>query len=368
VARNLKGVVHFQPPEIVVRDIDGSLAGGRLNGELGFRRDSEKFTGQGHIELVGANARSLLAANNNAVDGLVTIDLRGETIGLSPDAVVGGLHGGGTIALTNGRFGGLDPAVFDAAIHAADQQSGAMETTKQLGLLVGAAMDKGRLAVPQGNAEVTINAGQIRLARATLQAQSGADLSLEGALDLNTASIDARMVLSAQPPPNALLATRPELTVTLKGPLAAPERRVDVAALLGWLTLRTTEQQTRRIESLEANRRADVAGPALRPVPPSTRIIPQGTALEITSKSSGTAVSMFDSHEFDRLRPAAPAAVPAGRSDRGAALPPAPPPVKPAAPRPAPGVGGTTATAAPAASAPQPAVHSPLDLLFHSQN
>jgi uncharacterized protein involved in outer membrane biogenesis len=366
IARDLMGVVHFEPPEIVVRDIDGSLAAGRLHGELAFRRDGEKFTGQGHVELVGANARSLLTADKNAVDGLVTLELQGETIGLSPDALVAGLHGGGTIALTNGQFGGLDPAVFDTAIHAADQ-SGAIETTKQLGLLVSAVMDKGRLAVPQGKADVTINAGQIRLAHATLQAQGGAELSLEGALDLNNASIDARMLLSGQPRANALLATQPELTVTLKGPLASPERRVDVAALLGWLTLRATEQQTRRIESLEVNRRADVVGPALRPVPPSTRIIPQGTALEITNKSSSTSASMFDSHELARLRPEVPATVPTSRSDRGAALP-VPPAVRPAATRPAPGADRTTTTAGTPPAAPQPTTRAPLDLLFHSQN
>jgi large subunit ribosomal protein L24 len=366
VAHDLKGVVHFEPPGIVLRDIDGSLAGGRLDGELVLRRDAEKFTGQGHIDLVGANAGSLLAADKNAVDGAVTVKLQGETIGVSTDTVIGGLHGAGTITLTNGRFRGFDPAAFDAAIRAADQ-TGPIETAKQLGLkqlgqVVSAAMDKGRLAVLEGKADVTMTGGQIRLANANLQTQSGAVLSLQGILDLNDTSIDARMVLSGQPPANAMIGMRPELAVTLKGPLAAPERRLDVSTLLGWLTLRATEQQTRRIEAIEANRREDVLSPALRPTPPSVRIIPQGTELEITNRSSAL-LALSDARELDRLRPEVSATAADGRSGAAGPLPAA---VRPAAARPAPD--RATAATGTAPAPPRPATRSPLDLLFHSQN
>ena len=42
VARDLKGVVRFQPAEIALSDVDGGLAGGRLTGELTFRREFER--------------------------------------------------------------------------------------------------------------------------------------------------------------------------------------------------------------------------------------------------------------------------------------------------------------------------------------
>lgn len=345
VAHGLKGVVHFQPPEIALRDIDGSLNYGHLTGALAFRRDGELLAGQGHVELANGSAGSFVAPNKNAVDGSVTVKLQGETSGLSPDAIVGALRGSGTIALTSGHFAGLDPAVFDAAIRAADQ-SGSLELTKQIGPLVSTLMDKGRLAVAQGKAEVTMTGGQIRLANVTLQAQGGVDLSLEGVLDLNNASIDARMLLSEQPPANALIDTRPELAVTLKGPLAAPERHVDMSALVSWLTLRATERQTRRLESIEANSRADVLSPAIRPAPSFTRLVPQGTALEILNKPRAAAPPA-DAHGFDRLRPETPAAAPT---------------------RPNGGADKTTAVTGTPPAASQPVVHSPLNLLFDSQN
>jgi hypothetical protein len=107
--------------------------------------------------------------------------------------------------------------------------------------------------------------------------------------------------------------------------------------------LRATEQQTRRLESLEANRRADVLSPAMRSPPPSVRIVPQGTSLEINNHGNAAAAPTPGANVLDRLRsdaPAAATAVPAA----AAAQPPAKPPT------------------------PQPAVHSPLNLLFHSQN
>jgi hypothetical protein len=113
--------------------------------------------------------------------------------------------------------------------------------------------------------------------------------------------------------------------------------------------LRATEQQTRRLESIETNRRADVLSPAVRPAPPSGRVVPPGTALEITKQTSAPAASS-GVRGFERLRPEAPAAI------------------KPAAPHATLGADKPTATAGTAQQAPQPAVRSPLDLLYRSQN
>jgi hypothetical protein len=201
-----------------------------------------------------------------------------------------------------------------------------------------------------------------------LQAQGGAQLSLDGVLDLNNAAIDAQMTLSGQPAASALIRARPEFSVSVKGPLAAPERKLDVSALVGWLTLRATEQQTRRLESLEANRRADVLGDFARPAPPSLRFVPRGTALEINNHANAAAAPPSGTNGLDRLRSEIPAAAAA------AAAPPSPSPAlspgvsKPVAPNAAPGTDRTTATAGPAQPTPQQGFRSLLNSLFGSQN
>ena len=185
--------------------------GGRLAGELAFRHDAQEFSGHGRIEIVGANAGAILKSGANAVDGQLTVKLQGDSLGLSPEGLIGSLHGSGTMTLSNAHFAGLDPAAFDAAARAADL-SATIETPK-IRAAVSAAIDNSRLAVPQGAADVTITGGQIRLAKTTLQAQQRAELSVAGLLDLNTAAIDARMGLSGQPAANALIDARPRVGI-----------------------------------------------------------------------------------------------------------------------------------------------------------
>ena len=83
---------------------------------------------------------------------------------------------------------------------------------------VSAAVDNGRLVVPQANANVTIAAGQIHLANTTVDAQDGTRLSLDGIVDLSSLALDSHMTLSGQPAPKALIPTRPEFAITVKGP------------------------------------------------------------------------------------------------------------------------------------------------------
>ncbi|MDE1973396.1 MAG: AsmA family protein [Hyphomicrobiales bacterium] len=337
----LNGTLHLQPPQIELRGLDGGLAGGRLTGSLSFQRQAQKLGAQGRLSLAGAQAAMLVIGGRNAIDGKVTLKLEGEALGLNPEGLVGSFHGSGSIAVSNAQFGGIAPQAFDLAIRAADQ-SGATDAAR-IAPVVSAVMAKGRLAVSDGGAEMTVDAGRIRLARTALAAENGDELAFEGVADLNKSSLDARMTLSEQPPASALIDARPEIALTVKGALAAPERRLDLSALVGWLTLRATEQQTRRVESLEANRRPGVLDPVTRPASPAIRYLPPGTASEM-SKPAGVPPPSAG-RGFDRLRPDPSAgklsAPRASNADKAAA----------AASRPA-----------------SPATHSPLDLLFRSQN
>lgn len=362
VVRNLKGVLQFQPAQLALRGIDGSLAGGRLSGELAFRRDADKLAAQGQIELAGANAATILVAGKNTVAGVLTVKLAGDSMGRSLDGLVGALHGSGTIALADARFDGIDASAFDAALRATDP-AGTIDAGK-IRAAVNAAMTNGQLAVPRGEAEVTITGGQLRLANAALQAERGATLSLTGILDLNDEAIDARMTLSAPPAANALISARPELAVTVKGPLAAPQRTLDIAALVSWLSLRAAELQTRRLESVEADRQAEALSAAVRPAPPAVHLVPAGAALESAMQSNMAAGATPTARSFERLLPEPTAATPqqgppdTGSVDRdaaSAAAVPAPAAAKPAAP---------PVAAAPAA----PSLNSLLKFLFRSQN
>ena len=341
VAGSLKGVAQFRPGEIALQNIDGGLAGGRVTGELAFRRNADGLISHGHIALVEADAATVLQTDKKIIDARLTLKADFDSIGSSPAALVRAAHGSGAIALADAHIAGLDPAAFAAAMRAADQS-----TTIELAKIqpaVNAALAGGHLAVPQGNATMTITDGKVGVANVTMPAQDSAALALAGGLDLNTGAVDARMTLAAPPPAHALIRTRPELAVALKGPLAAPARTLDVSALTGWLSLRAAELQTRRLESIEANRRQDVIGRAVRPDFPVVRTIPAGGIVEFAGLASAASPG---ARGLDLLQTEAPAAAATGSTTAN----------KPrSAPQPAP------------PTAPQTA-GPPLDLLFRPQN
>jgi len=348
-ARDLKGVVKLQPSEIVFDGVEGSLAGGRLAAELAVRHDPEDIAVRGRIELAGASVAALLPSAKSAVDGTVALKLQGEGLGASPDGLIASLHGGGSVTLGDAHFAGIDPAAFDAAIRVADP-NGPIDEPK-LRTAVNTVMENGRLNVPQGDGDLTMAGGQIRLVAATMKTADGADLSVDGMLDLNTLAADVHMRLSGPAAANALIPARPELAINAKGPFPTLERTIDVSKLMAWLTLRATELQTRRLELIEASRRQQALGPAVRPASPAVRFITMGTAVETADHAELSAGQTIGARSLDRLRPVLAAPGPATRSDAGTAAAAASPSsieVKPAM--------------------PQPALHSPLDLLFRSQN
>jgi uncharacterized protein involved in outer membrane biogenesis len=388
VARDLTGIAQFRPSEIALDDIDGSLAGGRVAGALVVRRDVNGLAAHARVELAGADAATIVGPGMNVVGGLLTLTLRCDGVGASPIGLVGSLHGSGTMTLADAHFAGLDVAAFDAAINATDQR-GSIDIAKTQSA-VSAAMANGRLAVPQGNAAVTLTSGQVNLTYMTLQAQGGAELSLDGVIDLSHAAIDVRMTLSGRPLANALIRMRPELAVTVKGPLTAPQRTLDISALVSWLTLRVAELQTRRLESIEANRRDGAVGPVIRPDSPAVRIVPPGTVVESAIPPNLPPAPVAGARGVERLQqPAVPSAVPdQSRSGSGSARPgaapaalPAPMVIRPMTPR-APSRGDNGAATAgaveqnqrqsapqpPPSSAVAPAERSLLDFLLRPQN
>jgi hypothetical protein len=145
-----------------------------------------------------------------------------------------------------------------------------------------------------------------------------------------------------------LIRLPPELAVTLKGPLAAPARSLDVAALTGWLSLRAAELQSRRIESIEANGRQEVIGRAVRPDFPVVRTVPAGSIVEFAITASATVPPA--ARGLDLLQTEAPAA---GVTGSTTANKPRPAPQSPAP---------AVQPAAPQTAGP------PLDLLFRPQN
>src|SRR5712691_1357929 len=178
---------------------------------------------------------------------------------MSAVALIGSLGGSGTFTLESGRVVRLDPAAFDTVIRAVDQ--GLPIDAIRVRDRMDAALASGVFAVALAEGAITINSGQARLSNTIVRAQ-GADLAVSGSVNLADGAIDARLTLSGVAGAGAPANTRPEVVIALKGPIDAPKRRIDVAALASWLALRAVEQQSKKLDALEGREPSPPAAPA----------------------------------------------------------------------------------------------------------
>jgi len=178
---------------------------------------------------------------------------------MSPVALVGSLAGSGSFTLENARATRLDPGAFDNVVRAVDQ--GLPIDGVRVRDRTDAALARGPLAVTLAEGAITINDGQVRLSNPTVRAQR-ADLAVNGNVNLAEGVLDARLTLFGAGGGSAPADTRPEIGIVLKGPIDAPKRTIDVAALASWLALRSVEQQSKKLDVLEGRAPETPAQPA----------------------------------------------------------------------------------------------------------
>jgi AsmA-like protein len=320
VAQDLAGVVHFTPSAMALDNIAGRLAGGRLDGTLAFGRNADGLTLHAKVGLTDVAAAAVAGPGLQISGGDLTMALTSDGSGATPAALIGSLHGSGRVTLKAVQFAGLDPAAFEAARQAAGQ-NGAVDLSK-VQAAVTAALARGHLTVPQGESTVSIASGVITLKRVALQADGGAQLSLADAVDLNAAATSAQMTLSEPPPAAALIDMRPELSVSVTGPLTAPQRALDLSALNSWLSLSAAELQVRRIDMIEANRQQGPVGLEPPVIAPDLHTLSPGTVLESELPPKLRSVPIPGARGLERLR--LPAATPAAPTTPAAPAPSAP--------------------------------------------
>jgi uncharacterized protein involved in outer membrane biogenesis len=264
--RQARADVRIGEREIALEDVEGDLAAGRLTGAMTFRRIADGVAVHGRFALTDADAAALLPGQGRAaVSGLLTLQMEADGTGLSPATLVGSLTGIGTATLTAGEIAGFDPGAFDAVIRAVDQES-SIDAAKVRDIAA-AALDRGNLRVGRADGAFSIAAGDVRLSTAILHGE-GADLSATGRFDLAGRSLDARLTFSG-PAPAGSGAGRPEVYMTVRGPLGATRRTIDVTALSAWLTLRAVDREAKRIDAIEAPLRDAAPSPNETPPTPS---------------------------------------------------------------------------------------------------
>jgi hypothetical protein len=262
-ASDVRAVVKIDQGELTIDDIDGTLANGRVAGRLAFQSGAEGLTVETNLRIAGAEASALLPGDA-AISGQTAVNLHLTGSGRSPTALIGGLKGEGSFTLQDGKIARLDPAAFEAVTRSVDQ--GLPIDTVRIRDRMETALGAGALPVSLAEGEISMVAGQMRLANTVLRTK-GAGLAVSASFDFATSAIDARLELSGPPLDGAPGGSHPEVVLSLRGPLDAPRRTLDVAPFANWLAQRLIEEKAKRIDALEAERRAAIPDPSV--VPPA---------------------------------------------------------------------------------------------------
>jgi len=264
VAQNLRGVLNFGASDIALDDFQADLAGGRISGRLAFERDGDELSARSRLRLTKADMTALSPGDRPPISGRLNLDAEIEGRGRSPAALIGSLQGKGFFSIEDGKFAGLDPSAFDAVIRSVDQ--GLPIEATRIKARMEEALARGALAV-QGDGAITAAAGKASLTASRLRAE-GADLSVSARYDLVAEALDARLALAQPAGTGNGNIGRPEIAVSLQGPIDSPRRTLDIAALVDWLSTRAIAENTKRLAAVSAP-------PAARPVEPSQAQPPQ---------------------------------------------------------------------------------------------
>jgi len=324
LARDLRAVVRFDETSVAVQSVEAEVAGGRMTADLSAARRPDGLAAQGQVRFVNADAGELLPGDG-VLSGRITLDMTAKGSGRSASALIGSLAGNGSFTLQNGRVEHLDPGVFDAVIHAVD--GGLPVDAARVRAWLDKALAARALPVDLAEGSITLTAGQARLSN-TVVHTSAAELTAGGSVNLVDGGLDARLTLAGPPGIGGIAQAPPKIAIALKGPLANPQRTIDVAALSSWLALRSVEQQSKKLEVLEGRAPATDARSDDKParVAPTT---PAPAATVAVPPASAPPHVVLPPARPPAAKPPAEIAAPAVRAEPERSKPasrPAPPP------------------------------------------
>ncbi|HSV23460.1 MAG TPA: AsmA family protein, partial [Xanthobacteraceae bacterium] len=277
VAENLHGVLSFGPSDIVLDDFEAVIAGGRVSGRLAFERNGDELGARSHIRLTKADMAALFPDDRPPISGKLNMDAEIQGRGRSPVALIGSLQGNGSFSLEGGRFARLDPSSFEAVIRSVDQ--GLPIELTRIREHMEAALGRGALSI-QGDGSIVATTGQVSLANTRLRAE-GADIAISARCDLVAEALDVRLALIGPAGVGGADVGRPEIAITLQGPIDSPRRTLDIAALSDWLSTRAIAQNAKRLAAISPPLDAPViespptSPPAARPAVPPNLATPE---------------------------------------------------------------------------------------------
>ncbi len=226
-----------------IRDLIGTLGGGRVSAGLRVQRRDENVLATGRVMLDSVDIAALTDPTATSTPkGTLSLSLDLASSGNSPLSVVQNLSGQGTITAQNLTLQAAAPEALASVL----RQTEKLETPpdeQATARLLDAELAHGALTIPTLGSALGVSGGVIRLApaHATLDALR---ISLGGTLDLAHLKLDARLDL--EQPAGAWGVAGGSLVWS--GNLDTPLRNVSALPLASTLSMRAIERETKRLE------------------------------------------------------------------------------------------------------------------------
>lgn len=235
---------------LTLRDLDATLAGGRIAGRVTSTRQGGAAALSGEGQITDASIPGLIGPGS--VEGRVTAQLRFGSSGESLTGLMNNLGGSGTLTLTDVSLPGADPAGLDRALTRALAEDDPLREGR-LQALVAEELGAGSLTVKGSvSSPVSLVGGTLRAGPLTLTLGSARWIGTLG-VDLRDARIDARGSLVASQSPKSWSGANPSIQLGFSGPIRYPERSIDAGPVTNGLAALVLQRELEKIELFEAD-------------------------------------------------------------------------------------------------------------------
>jgi hypothetical protein len=258
--------LRFGGNRFAIEDLSCDLAGGKLSGRARISRP-DLIAFDGNLSLNGADISRLISPadwrSKFRGKGDVSLELAGQ--GASLAQLMGNIAGRGKFVLADVEVERLSPTAL-AKVFAAASKS--LPDEARVRVQLSKALDDAPLKLARLEGPIVAANGVIRAGRAMARV-GDAEVVSNIAFDLGRFYLDANVTFE-NPAPKGTNA-RPAITVAWRGPVAQPERNLEIAPLMAALSLQAMEGEMRKIN--EHDRTPPKALPGtfpvnMQPIPP----------------------------------------------------------------------------------------------------
>lgn len=237
----------LRPDSLSVRNLRAGLAGGRMTGAFAIGRQGSQasLSGEGVVE--GASLRAL--AGPTPFEARVAGNLKIGASGESVAALVSNLSGAGDLRLGELVVPNADPGAIERALPRALADSDPL-APRRLEALLGEELARGPLRASVA-APASMVGGVLRLTPVTANAGAATWQGSVG-FDVKGLTLDTRGTLTARSGPKGWSGSPPAMGLAWRGPLAAPNREIDVGPLTSGLAAIVLQRELEKIEAFEA--------------------------------------------------------------------------------------------------------------------